>query len=593
MNYQGFRGVLILMKKTSLKTFVCSFVFSLFTIFTVDGVYFRNRFVRTEELKISNKNITLFLKNELKSTVSSKVIPVKKIALTLPDKTSSSQILLQEDASLALESKSGKETLFASADQTPQTQKKQSAKEVSLIPLEIDPRLKAKSQKIVEDFDKIINNSPPVDETEIIIAKDETDLNILSSENEKPEFVNKSPADLLPEQAGEIKPFLVAEAKSPNNLISKISASSAQAKQEDFSEPLIPIEKDGVPAKSNGKIEIINSPDQNQLAMAEKNIPIKSMISSSAKEGAGNTEKQGNRWTTMAEKNDIDEPWVVAKGTKHPKNSNVLDQEYYKNGEKENIRKAMGVSSSYSQQDNEIQLADSGMVKNILIPIPEDILNDENLTPQLVSPSSEEKAKLEKEVTENETVPQNQIKVEGKETPATPAPKTSSFLKSITSIFSGSENKNTEQSTKENANVQDDEIEDNFFNRISGRIKKFSSSQKILPTEIRLSFQPNRAEISGQTLKWIQAFANKTLEDSSIGLEIRIDGTSSFALQQKRLNLLHNILTNKGVEYSKINTVFTTREPNSFIIRTVRINNNFNRSKEDNNRSIQQYYQQW
>lgn len=110
--------------------------------------------------------------------------------------------------------------------------------------------------------------------------------------------------------------------------------------------------------------------------------------------------------------------------------------------------------------------------------------------------------------------------------------------------------------------------------------------------EMRLAFQPNRAEISGTTLKWIQAFANKVNSDRSVILEIRIDGTSSYALQQKRLNLLHNILTNKGVDYRKINTVFTTREPNSFIIRTVRINSNIDRDvKESKDQAA--YYQSW
>ena len=109
---------------------------------------------------------------------------------------------------------------------------------------------------------------------------------------------------------------------------------------------------------------------------------------------------------------------------------------------------------------------------------------------------------------------------------------------------------------------------------------------------MRLAFQPNRAEISGTTLKWIHAFANKVNSDRSVILEIRIDGTSSYSLQQKRLNLLHNILTNKGVDYRKINTVFTTREPNSFIIRTVRINSNIDGDRNENGDQAA-YYQAW
>ncbi|MFR1032620.1 MAG: hypothetical protein ACLSFR_00175 [Alphaproteobacteria bacterium] len=115
-----------------------------------------------------------------------------------------------------------------------------------------------------------------------------------------------------------------------------------------------------------------------------------------------------------------------------------------------------------------------------------------------------------------------------------------------------------------------------------------------MPTEMRLSFQPNRAEISGQTLRWIQAFAGKAADDPAMSIEIRIDGTSGMELQQKRLNLLHNILTNKGVEYSKINTVFTNREPNSFIIRTITRNNiNTETTKGRMNKPRESYYLQW
>lgn len=233
------------------------------------------------------------------------------------------------------------------------------------------------------------------------------------------------------------------------------------------------------------------------------------------------------------------------------------------------------------------------MVKNILIPIPEDILNDKNLTPQLVS--SKKDRSLEEEITEQERAAED-IKKEiekgkGKETDdhEEKAKKTTSLLKSLTSIFSGSSSK--EESKAEEEEKNDDE-ESGFFDKITKKFNKQDNRpNKILPAEMRLSFQPNRAEISGQTLKWIQAFANKVNEDDSVILEIRIDGTSSFALQQKRLNLLQNILSNKGVAYNKISTVFTTREPNSFIIRTVRINNT-EREVTKNSKEAP-YYQPW
>ena len=122
---------------------------------------------------------------------------------------------------------------------------------------------------------------------------------------------------------------------------------------------------------------------------------------------------------------------------------------------------------------------------------------------------------------------------------------------------------------------------------------KDKNSSKILPAEMRLSFQPGRAEISGQTLRWIQAFANKAAEDDNIILEIRIDKNSSYALQQRRLDLLHTILNNKGIGEGKVNTVFTSREPNSFIIRTLRLNNNTSKKTVTKNQQKKSNYQTW
>ena len=70
-------------------------------------------------------------------------------------------------------------------------------------------------------------------------------------------------------------------------------------------------------------------------------------------------------------------------------------------------------------------------------------------------------------------------------------------------------------------------------------------------------------------------------------------GRAMTDLQQKRLNLLHNILSNKGVEYSKINTVFTSREPNSFILRTISLDNNAGGSAQKTNNGSGTQYIQW
>ena len=302
-------------------------------------------------------------------------------------------------------------------------------------------------------------------------------------------------------------------------------------------------------------------------------------------------------WKSMKEKygsQKADDPWVVAKGKKFPDNQLLLDEKKYKISDEEvqKIFEANKALSSNNEEEN-IQLA-SKTVKNLLIPIPEDILNDENLTPQLISsPKNQEikeeleaKGLIRKEEAEEESKEDKEVTSTSASTQTPSADTTSkdgSILDSLTSLFTG--NKTT--TPEIGVNEDDEEDTNTLFSAFTRKQNRLMS--KILPTEIRLSFQPNRAEISGQTLKWIKAFAQKTAEEPSTGLEIRIDGTSSPLLQRRRLNLLQNILLNEGAEPEKINTVFTAREPNSFILRTVRINKErINTPAKNNNR-----YMQW
>ena len=97
-----------------------------------------------------------------------------------------------------------------------------------------------------------------------------------------------------------------------------------------------------------------------------------------------------------------------------------------------------------------------------------------------------------------------------------------------------------------------------------------ANKDNVAPTELKLSFQANRAEISGQTLEWIKAFSENVVNYDDVAIEIRLDRSAPYELQQKRLKLLYKILANNGVEYRKVNIIFTDREPNSFIIRNVR-----------------------
>ena len=95
------------------------------------------------------------------------------------------------------------------------------------------------------------------------------------------------------------------------------------------------------------------------------------------------------------------------------------------------------------------------------------------------------------------------------------------------------------------------------------------NQRRIVPTELKLSFQPDRAEISGTTLHWLKLFSESAIENQSF-LQIRLNASTATELQKKRLNLLYTIFMNNGVDFKKVDTVFSLTEPNAFIIRTIK-----------------------
>lgn len=234
--------------------------------------------------------------------------------------------------------------------------------------------------------------------------------------------------------------------------------------------------------------------------------------------------------------------------------------------------------NSEARSENETEVAYK-MVKNILIPIPDEIMNDENLTPQLSYSNKNKKidANLKKKQgaqsqLKKEEKPQNEVIDEAQSKSLTESItdwfSEGSKQKEKVNIISKDDTQNINGSGKNDAVNEDDEQESSFSKLLG--LKKKKNKMSIVPSELKLSFQPNRAEISGQTLEWLHAFAQNALKDDEVMVEIRIDGSSSYELQQKRLNLLYIIFANNGVNYDKINIIFTARDPNSFIIRNVK-----------------------
>lgn len=572
------------MQKTGLKTFVYSFALSLFAIFTANGIYWHTRPSASQEVKIPSKNIMLFLRGN-RDTPSTRPAPVKKIALTVlpeprqqetPPAPSSLQVVYQPEA----------EVIMADND-------------IIDFPLEIDHNIPDNAiretetrTKLVQNFDEVIHNPPPR-AAEKIIPRHSAD----KSEKAYQEAPVKSAPQESPVLTAElaVPAVLTAEDDKTGNTLQMAAAESHEP------EAIFPLEKTVDPLAKNVAAKVLRNAEANRVALAESNVPIKSMTSEKSAQHQEPIANKSKSWEQMPRRdaladNGEDSPWVVAKGAVAPHNAMVAKEKYYQKDEAV-IQKALN-REPLDTTNADLQLA-SGTVQNLLIPIPEEILNDENLTPQLVSSDKPDDIKKEIEVErklKEEVRPEKPliVKKEEKNEPQPIEPvkhqtpqeqKKGNILSSLSSIFSSSSN------VKESKQNTDD---DDFISSIKKKFKGSRSRGKIMPTEMRLSFQPNRAEISGQTLRWIQAFAGKAADDPAMSIEIRIDGTSGMELQQKRLNLLHNILTNKGVEYSKINTVFTNREPNSFIIRTITRNNiNTETTKGRMNKPRESYYLQW
>lgn len=537
------RGVK-LMKKKTLKIFVNSFIVSLFAIWVVNELFLVTPNKSSQNVIIPEQGIALFLQSDVVDPALSK--PVKTVVLNELATAADDEVQIDED-------------LFTFTESAGQSYAINSVEDVADIPLERtgskNLRRPMKRPNAAPKFEV----APEVEATPAM-----TKLAAAEPQTAEPAAVSAAPivapenvADEQSAQAATLpaEPIVVAAAREP------AESTAAPVEEENV---IVPLQR-SFASRNAEDIEIATAAPQSQVAM----------MGDTAATGALAIEKQNapeekitKVWHPMSEESN-DSPWVVAKGNKFSKNSQVAEQ--FANISDSEVDKMLNMPKA-AEEGEEVQVTE--MVKNILIPIPEDIMNDKNLTPQLVSPKKNKNAAEEDDAaTESENTEE---KKEG-------------ILKSIASIFSS---KNSDEADKSAADESDNAPKKKGLFSAFDRKEK-SSFKKILPAEMKLSFQPGRAEISGQTLRWIEAFANKAIEDDSVILQIRIDQTSSFELQQKRLNLLHNILTNKGVGYHKIDTVLTSREPNSFIIRTLKINDNSkNDSLRSNNRKALNY-QSW
>ena len=370
--------------------------------------------------------------------------------------------------------------------------------------------------------------------------------------------------------------------------------------------------------KSSAKINLAKDSDFSQVAMSDGSVMLSSVMDKekAKKDSLGDaisvakTAKDTNVVSASVQK-DNGSPWVEIKGAKHAKNKlaatdsaeQIADSKAFslnKISDNEEIKKVSGVLNKYPEgkPSGSVDVAYKVM-DNLIIPIPEDILQDDNLTPQLISEPSDEE-----DTTETKKSSKKNSKTEKKK---------SSLFESIGSFFSSSKKKKNKGGDYEEYDLYSDDEEDDDENEDEDKaenvdndqkenenaedvsdsdFKQFLGNSEILPTEIKLSFQPEKAEISGSTLRWIRAFAENAKKDKNTYIEVRIDGSGAFALQQRRLNLLNGVFFENGLSSDKINTIFTSREPNSFVIRNIKSGND-KQEKEINKKKSNSYYQIW
>lgn len=92
------------------------------------------------------------------------------------------------------------------------------------------------------------------------------------------------------------------------------------------------------------------------------------------------------------------------------------------------------------------------------------------------------------------------------------------------------------------------------------------TEQEILPTEIRLTFKPDGAEISAQSVKWIKAFGLRVKKDIQRAVEVRMSN-ENIPLQEKRFALIRSTLVGVGVDDAQIVPFMTNRSPHTIILR--------------------------
>jgi len=543
------------MEKSGIKSFIFSFVLTLSAVLLVDKMLPSAQKEIAPAKKISYQNIALFSDKKGDITVASASFsPAKSINIAEENEKIKEKTEVIAEKNNALPEKLSEQPTFDSEIVV------SSAEDIS----------EEKNIDVVFDPNKVADITPPEEYTfEELMAMN----NLKDSED----FSEQAENNVISDQDN-IEDINVADTSTDKNL-----------------NLWLPIEK------GTTKIDLADVSAFSQVAMSDGSV----MLSSVMEEEKAKVETLDDAIlvakTAGSEKTNKEKtsPWVVAKGAKHTKNRQSVattnDQKGQIKEEKSfalnkitdgsEARAVSGILNKYQKKPAGSVDVAYKVVDNLIIPIPEEILEDDNLTPQLVASDNDDDSGVEEKEEKKEKKKEKSSKSEEKA-----KKKKSTLFESIGSFFSSSKSKKKLSEDLKEYDVDDEDEEDEGENKkdssnkskkstektgkqkkTSGKNLDFPEFSEILPTEMKLSFQPEKAEISGSTLRWIRAFAENAKRNPDTYIEVRIDGSGAYALQQRRLSLLQGIFFENGVKPEKINTIFTAREPNSFVIRSIRI----------------------
>ena len=107
-----------------------------------------------------------------------------------------------------------------------------------------------------------------------------------------------------------------------------------------------------------------------------------------------------------------------------------------------------------------------------------------------------------------------------------------------------------------------------YADKMVDSIKADEKLPFLMPHEIRITFYPDASTFSGQSLKWIKAFALAALKDPRLVVELRASCANA-DLQDARLTLVKGALQSAGLSTHQIVVNYTNRPVDTMLLRAV------------------------